>query len=172
MKSSAGFTLVEMLIYLAIIGTISAGFIRYSVSITDSQGKTYVAQEVQANVRTAFNVMSAHIKAANGINTGASTFGSDPGVLSLSMDDSSKSPTIINLTADDGVLQVKEGSSTAVPITSDEVQITNLVFTNLSQSGERAHVRIQMTIAINNDGVESRIYTYSKTLQTSVSTRE
>ena len=44
-----GFTLVELLIYMAVIGGVSMTFILYSLAVAQSRAKTYVAQEVQAN---------------------------------------------------------------------------------------------------------------------------
>lgn len=165
-----GFTLVEVLIYIAILGLVVASFISFSVSISNSRGKTYVEQEVQANARVALNLISQRILAANGVNTGASTFGSDPGVLSLSMADSSKNPTIINLTADDGQLQIQEGVDSAITITSDEVRVTNLVFTDLTSTSDKANIGIELTVEyIASDDA---FYEFSHSLETAVSLRQ
>lgn len=166
-----GFTLIELLIYIAIVGAIAAGFIRFSLSISDSGSKSFVVQEVHGNGRVALDLISQRIRAATGVNTGSSTFGSDPGVLSLVMADAAKNPTVINLTADNGVLQIKEGSSSAVAITSSEVQITNLVFTNLTPTGARENIRFQLTVAYNDSSGDVE-YTYSKSFQTAVSVRQ
>lgn len=170
-KSRQGFTLIEILIYITVIGGALVGFVTFSVSIANSRNKTYVVQEVQANARTSLELISQRIHAATGVNTGSSTFDSDPGVLSLSMADGAKNPTIISLTADNGRLQIREGVSGAVSITSDEVKVTNLVFTNLTPSGERANIRIAMTTEFNTDGSDIG-YTYSQSTQTSVSVRQ
>ncbi|MFH1661924.1 MAG: hypothetical protein ABIA02_02415 [Candidatus Falkowbacteria bacterium] len=104
-------------------------------------------------------------------NTGESTFDSDPGVLSLSMADASKNPTIINLTADNGQIQIKEGSTDEVLITSNEVKITNLVFTDLTGTSDKENIRVQITVEFNNLGTDID-YDYSQSLQTSISLRQ
>lgn len=166
-----GFTLVETLIYIAIIGTAVTSFVVFAISIGEPRNKTYATQEVQANMRTAVDLISQRVRAATGVNTGASTFGSDPGVLSLAMADSTKNPTLIDLTADDGILRITEGVSSAVPITSTEVQVTNLVFTNLTPSGERESIRIEMTMEYNNSSGDVE-FDYTQSATTTVGVRQ
>ena len=169
-KNKKGFTLIETIIYVGIIGLILSGFISFSVVIADSRNKNYVTQEVQANFRSAFDLITKKIKEADSINVGASTFNSDPGVLSLAMDDAGENPTIINLSQDDGVLQIKEGSSEPVAIVSDEIRVTNLVFTNLSTASPRENVRIELTLEFNNQASDVE-FNYSESFQTAVSLR-
>lgn len=166
-----GFTLIEVLIYMAILGLVVSGFVSFSLSISDSRNKNYVIQEVQANGRLALELISQKILSSNGVNIGSSTFDSDPGILSLSMFNGSKNPTLINLNQDDGILQITEGSDNSIYITSDEVKITNLVFTDLTSTSEKASIRIQITIKYDNQG-DNVNYEYSQSLQTAVNLRQ
>jgi type II secretory pathway pseudopilin PulG len=165
-----GFTLIETLIYIAIIGTAISSFVVFSISIGNSRNKSYVIQEVHGNARVALDLISQRIRNASSVNISASTFDIDPGVLSLAMVDSTKNQTLINLTGNDGTLQITEGVSSALPIVSDEVKITNLIFTNLTASSAREHIRIQMTVEYaKSDDV---YYTYAKSFQTAESLRQ
>jgi len=166
-----GFTLVETLLYIAVIGGVSATFVNFSLSIASSGAKTYVTQEVHANGRLAVDLVSQRIRAATGVNTGSSTFDSDPGVLSLAMAEAAKNPTIISLSGDDGVLRIKEGSNDAVSVTSSQTKMTNLTFTNLTATGARSNIRMQMTIEYDNPSGDVE-YGYSQSLQTAVSVRQ
>jgi type II secretory pathway pseudopilin PulG len=166
-----GFTLIETIIYIAIIGGIVATFVSFSLSISDSRNKTFVIQEVNANSRLALDLITQKIQASTGVNIGNSTFGSDPGVLELSMADSGLNPTIINLDQDDGVLQIKEGASDPVAIVTDEVKITNLVFTNLTSSSARENIKVEMTFEYNNSNSDVE-FNYSRDIRTSVSVRQ
>ena len=176
-KFHSGFTLLELVIYLAIVSSAVVSFVYFIISISNSGTKTNVAQEVHANGRTALDVISQRIRASNGVNIGASTFGTDPplpGVLSLdfSVVGVSKNPTIINLTADDGKLQITEGTPPVVTaITSDKVKITKLEFTNATAAGARENIRVNLTIEYNNTS-GSKAYTYSKSFTTAVSVRQ
>jgi putative endonuclease len=170
-KNSAGFTLVETLIYIAIIGGVVTAFVTFGINVSGSRNKTYVVQEVQANVRTALDIISQKIRASNGVNVGASTFGSHPGFLSLSMADATLNPTTIGYNTNNGTLEVKEGSASAIAITSDEVRITNLVFTNLTGSSVRENIRVQMTVEYYNPS-GAQEFEYEQSVQTAVSLRK
>ena len=63
-----GFTLVETLIYLGIIGSVMTSFLYFGVSIFDYRNKSYAVQEVQANERMALNLISQKIRGAKDIN--------------------------------------------------------------------------------------------------------
>jgi len=165
-----GFTLLEVIIYIGILGMILVAFVYFAISISNIRTKNYVKQEVQANARMAMNLITQRIKAANGINAGLSTFDSDPGELSLSMADSLNNPTIINLDQDDGILQIKEVSDAPVALTSDEVKVTNLVFTDLSSSNTKGNIRVDISINYADNGDQA--YNYSMTLQSSANLRQ
>lgn len=167
MKNKKGFTLVESLIYVAIIGMAVSSFISFGVSISGSRNKTYIIEETQANARVAFDMISRYIRSASGVNASSSVFDLDPGVLSLTMDNALKNPTIIKLNHDDGVLEIQEGLSQPVTITSDEIKISNLVFRNLS-SGNRESIGINLTIEYSGS---DNSFKYSKSLKTSASVR-
>ncbi len=170
MKNKKGFTLIELIIYIAIIGLIMSSFVSFSIIMANSRNKNYAAREVQANFRNILDIVTRKVKEANSINMGASIFGSDPGVLSLSMDDPSKDPTIIDLDQDDGVMQITEGTSNPVAITSNEIQVTNLVFENLSGTSPRNNIRIQLTLEFNGEDNDQN-FNYSEDFQTAISLR-
>ncbi|MDD4333102.1 MAG: prepilin-type N-terminal cleavage/methylation domain-containing protein [Patescibacteria group bacterium] len=170
-SQKSGFTFIETLIYLAIVGLVVVGLVSFALSISGTQNKNYAVQEAQVNARIAIDIISQRIKASSGVNIGASVFGSDPGVLSLSMADAGKNPTIINLNQDDGTLQITEGASAPVALTSNKVKVTNLVFTNLGHVNKRRNIGVDITVAYNADN--SDIYfNYSESLHTAVSIRK
>lgn len=165
-----GFTLVEILVYVAILGVVVASFVSFAISIASSRGKVYVQQEVQANARVALNLITQKIISANGVNFSSSNFDSDLGVLSLSMADNSKNPTIISLTGDDGQIQIQEGTDPALPVTSNEVRVTNLVFTNLTSTSDKPNIKIDLTVeSLSSSDVS---YGYNYNLETAVSLRQ
>lgn len=169
-NKNSGFTLIETLIYIAIIGGVVAAFVSFSISITNSRNKTYVVQEVQANTRVALDLITQKIQSASGINIVSSTFDTDPGILSLSMTSSTLNPTIIGLSANDGLLEIKQGNTASTTIISDEVFVSNLIFTNLTASSTRENIRVNMTINfVSSTDVE---FNYDQSIQTSVSLRQ
>ncbi len=142
-----GVTLMEFLVYIAIISGVALAFVTFSLAILNTKSKTYVVQEVYANERIALDIMTRKIRAATSIMISSSTFDIDPGVLVFHTDASSTDPTIIDLSADNGSLRITEGTSSPVLITSDQVYVTNLQFTNLTASSTYENVRIELTMA-------------------------
>lgn len=170
-RNSKGFTLIETLIYIAIIGIVVSSFISFSISISDSRGKTYVVQEVQANTRVALDMIRRRIRAAQDVNIANSIFDTDPGFLSLAMASSTLNPTTISLDEDNGTLVIKEGSYATSSITSDRVKVVNLVFTDLTYFTSRENIRIEISVEYNNISTSS-VYSYAQNVQTAISLRQ
>lgn len=74
---------------------------------------------------------------------------------SLKMADAAKNPTLFYLSG--GALWMQEGTSAAVRLTSSEVTVTVLQFTNVSYASTPGTVRIKMTVQSNN--FEKTFYT-------------
>ena len=170
-RRMAGFTLVETVLYIAIFSGMVTALVSFALSITESRNKTYVVQEVQANMRVAHDIVSQRIRSASAVNASSSVFGTDPGVLSLAMASSSLNPTIITLSADDGVLQIKEGNSVTTTITSSDVQVHNLVFHYMTDASLRKNLRMFLTVRFNNPG-DDPVFNHSQTVTTSISVRQ
>lgn len=166
----SGFTLVETILYIAILSVVAVAFSMYVVSISNARSKTKVVKEVQSNARLALSLITQKIRAAESINTAQSTFNTDPGVLSLNMADPGLNPTVIQLNQDNGQLIITEGTSVAIPVTSDQTLITDLRFTDLTPTSGRDSILINFTI--DYDNYEDVYYQYTKQLETAVTLRK
>ena len=164
--NSRGFTLVETLIYLAIVGLVVTALVQFGLSVSDTRYRNYLAQEVNANARSGMSIVSQKIREAAAINTSTSVFGTDPGTLSLEMADAQVNPTIFTLSGNDGSLQMQEGASAVQTITSAEVRVLNMVFRDLTASSTRENIRIEMTMTGPADE-----FHYTKTVTSTVSIR-
>ena len=169
-KEQDGFTLIETLIYLAIIGAVMTSFLYFGLSVFDYRNKSYVAEEVQANERMVINLISQKIRSAKDVNVASSTFNINPGFLSLVMAEASKNPTIFSLSQNDGILQITEGTGTAMAVTSKNVKVSSLIFTNLTLASTTKNIKINMTIDYNNRSQDIK-FNYSDDLETAVSLR-
>lgn len=166
-----GVSFIEIIIYVAVIGLVLTTFVSFGINVSNSRAKTYVIAEVQANMRAALVVMSQKIRAANGINIGASIFDTDPGKLVLIMAGSAVNPTIFDLTQDNGMLRMTEGFDPAINVTNEKIKVTNLKFANLSGSGVRENIKINITLEYANDNSDVN-YSYSQDIQTAISLRQ
>ena len=129
--------------------------------------KVRVISEVLSNARLVEQQLSNTARHAEGINVGSSTFGADPGVLSFEMVDSSKDPTVYSLTSDNGTLQVSEDAGENTMLTTDQIAVTNLLFTNLTGDGDKGVIKVEYTLrAKNSSGL--KYYDYGASFQTTL----
>lgn len=166
-KNNAGFTLIEIIIYVAIIGGLLVALTSFILTISGSRNKSYSEQEVNANARMALSVISKKIKSASGINAGVSIFDTHPGVLSLAMASSTLNPTVFAL--NNGRLTITEGVGSAQFVTDQRINITNLVFTNLTGDGSRGTIGIAINFVYASSAGSD--YSFTNSLQTAVSLR-
>jgi len=144
MKKNKGFTLVELIVYSGIVAVGFVAIIYFLLNIVNISVKAKSTLEVQYNARFATERISHEIRGATGINVAQSVFGSNPGVLSLEMADPLKNPTIFDVS--ENRLRIKQGSNPVYELTSDEVKVANLIFTNLSQTKTPENIKINLTI--------------------------
>ncbi len=169
LTNKKGFTLIETVIYVAITAGLLVALTSFILTISGSRNKSFSQQEVNANVRLALSIISHKIKSANGINFATSTFGVHPGVLSLSMASSTLNPTVFSLDGN-GRLILTEGVGASKFITSPQIKITNLVFSNLTSDGSHGNIGINLDfsyVSSSNSG-----FNFVSSLQTAVSSRQ
>lgn len=170
LRSQAGFTFIELIIYLAIVSSVLTSMILFSLRIMETRTKTKVIQEVQANTRVAIDTVSYLLRTADGVNVGSSSFDNDPGVLSLSTINPSTNPTIIALDQDNGSLTVTKGSGPTVPLTDTNILVTNLTFRNLTGLRSQPNVQVHMTVEYANPENDPT-FAASQTITTNVMVR-
>lgn len=144
MKKRA-FSLVEFIIYFAIFGFISVVLVSMLITTARDRGSVEARSEVQQNLRYALVQMTQAIHRATGIN------GTPGASLSLVMSDSSKNPTVFDLSS--STLRITEGGGSAQAMTSTNVLVTSLSFTKISNaSPAKDTIQISITIKYNDNG--------------------
>lgn len=162
-----GFTLIETILYILIIGLILSTLGLFMNHLIQARAKTLASSDLITAARTIQDQLSDAVRRAEGINTGTSTFTTDPGVLSLDMVDASLDPTVFSLTGDDGQLRVSEAGGGNVLLTTDEVHVTNFVFTNLTGAEDTGIIQVQFTLeAANTSG--SAYFDYEQSFETTL----
>jgi len=129
-----GFTLIELILYIGILTIILASLIPFAWNIIISSEKSNVIQEVSSNARLAGELIKQEIRSSIDINSASSNFGvnlaSNPSYKLSLVKNSPDNPTIIRVNG--GKIYIKKGLSDEVAITSKDVLVTDLVFTNYS----------------------------------------
>lgn len=142
-----GFTLIEMLLYVAIISILITAMISFSWDAIYGGVRSSTEQEVNQNTRLAAKRILYEIRNASGVNIVSGS------TLNLSSSDSSRNPTVIDVSG--GRLRIGYGASGPCPtsspcyLTSNQVTVSNLIFTNLSSS---PYENIKFSITVEATG--------------------
>jgi len=168
-NNNAGFTLVETLIYIAIVGLVSVTLVRFSLVISQSSNTSTSTQEVHESMREVLQIVRQKVHMAESVYTASSTFGADPGVLYLEMSDAAKDPTIFDLSADDGVLRMTEGAASPIQLTGNKLKVENLVFTDVTGGSQKESIRMALTMSYRGNG--DAAFRYEKSVTTTIRIR-
>ena len=162
-----GFTLVEMILYIVIVGVILSILALFLLQMLNARTKTYAISEVIASAYLMEERLSEAVRHASSIQVEESIFASDPGVLSLNMIDPDRTPVVFSLTQDNGQFQVAEAGFNPVVLSPQDIQITNLVFTNLTTEADTGIIRVEFTVKIASDSA-TKAFAYEQSFQTAL----
>ena len=162
-----GFTLFELIIYIAIVGIILVAMTGFLWNVILGNMKETAHIEVQQNGRFAIIKMTQEIKKATGI---ISPLLLPPPLnisdtLSLTLAADHLNPTVFDVVG--GKLRITQGGSSPYELTSDQVIVSSLQFTNLSYLDTPGTIRIEMTIDHINPGARTE-YEASSSLKSSI----
>ena len=162
-----GFTIIELLLYLAISAIILLATSLFLSTLLQSRIKNQTVAEVEGQ---GLQVMQLITQTVRNVDTIISpTIGTTGASLSVNTSVSGNNPTIFDLNS--GVVQIKEGAAVAVPLTNARVVVSDLAFFNLSRASTPGAVKVQFTItAVNNSGRNE--YSYTKTFVGSAALRQ
>lgn len=140
MRKNTGATLVEFLIYLAIVSVVLvvAGAIMYNIFF--GKAKFTVIEEVSQNNRFVMESIMDSVRAAESISS--PTPGNASSTLVLVTNATTTNPTTFKLIA--GGVEVQEGTSTPIALTTSEVIVNTLEFRNVSRPLTPGTVRIHI----------------------------
>lgn len=154
----AGYTLIELLLYVVIVGALLTSLTYFFGMMADSRVKNQTISEVNDQAAMAMDTITQTIHNATSITTPAAA-GSGAS-LTLVVPTGALSPTVFSLSGT--TLQIKEGAAAAVALTSNDVQITSLTFTNLTKAGTSGIVQVSFTMSRPNPSNRNE-YDYQKT---------
>ena len=144
-----GYTLLEIVVYIAIFVFISVSTVQTLILINHSLNQVRAVRALNAAAGIAMERMVRTIRDAASVDTGSSVFGSSPGTLVFI---GSESPGIIyTVSVSGGGLKLNSGGTDLI-LTPPGVIVTNLVFRNIVASTTSQAVKIEMTIAASSGG--------------------
>lgn len=162
-----GFTLIELLLYVSIVGTLLLAVSMFFVMTVESRVKTQSIMEVDQQGALLMDHITQTIRNADTITS--PTAGTTSASLTLTVPTGSLSPTIFNTSGN--IAQIKEGTGATVSLTNSKVDVTGLIFRNLTRSGTPGIIQVSFTISRVNPSGRSE-YTYQKTFTSSAALRQ
>src|SRR6185436_640507 len=139
-----GYSLVEMLIYIAILTLFSVTIINVILSFSSSYRTLLALRMVDSTGIDAMERITRDIRSASSIVTGQSTLGSNPGVLTLLATANGVSTTS-KFYIQNNTLKVDVNGVYLGPISGSNTSVTSLIFRSLS-TGISSAVKVEMTV--------------------------
>jgi Tfp pilus assembly protein FimT len=149
LKSSRGFSLAELLIYVGILA-VSAGMLTGILqTVTQTQVEESAQNEVSGQLTFAMQTIQRLVRQSSYIDMEA---GASSQTLQLKMSDSDQDPDVSTddytiVYAEDGKIYIKEGANAAQSITSDTVTVDSLSFTKFTQYPAQDIVQIDLALS-------------------------
>lgn len=159
----SGFTLLELLIYLALLSIALTVVMTLVTSLIQSEARGSVRHAVDAAASGALTQVTEAARAATSIDAANSLFDIPLGRLSLIMRDPSRSPAVFSV--NNGRLEVAEGLGSPVAVTADAVEVVGFQLTHLNPAGAKEGARIELTVNFRDPGNDPR-YQFSHTYVT------
>ena len=170
-RNRKAFTLIELILYVAISSMVVVAMMNILVTIVATRQKSSVGSSVQQNLRFAMDRLTLSAHQALSLNTGTSTFGSDNGVLSLTMTGGTAAVTPMIYTLCNGHICAKIGNKPTFVITGSGVLVDQFRITNLTSVGAPATIKVQLHGKETVAGASIQ-NTASFSLETSISLRQ
>lgn len=156
-QKNNGYTIIEMLLYIAIFSLIIGSILSIAMSIANQRIQNQITQEVDYQGNLAITNITQNLRNASTINT--PTPSNSSASLSFNTTTSANNPLVYDVASDQGVnkLRFKAGSAASVYLTSSRVSISNLNFSNRAISGGRDSIYISFTLTYHNPTNKSQL---------------
>ena len=154
-RASRGFSVIETLIYVAILGVVVSTAIYFLANTFKTYSKIYAQKEVAVNIQYALDMLTEEIRFSKNIYSPTSAFDQDNG--QISVETSQNPPTgettaFIDFYLDNGRIYMKKEGQDTLPLTSNQVKINKLKFTLLNPANAPEGTQIFIEGQYNSSG--------------------
>ena len=146
-KDTKGFTLVEMIIYVALFAVLSILAVNATIVVMKSFYTLRITQAVSMSATTALERMSREIRNAYDVDLIESTTGTSPGRLTLRTKDTAGANTTIEFYVNaSGQPGMKIGGVDKGSLVAKTVTINSLIFRSITTANSKA-IKIEMILS-------------------------
>lgn len=154
-----GFSLIEMIIYIAFFSILSLAAMQATLTVMKSFYAMRLTQNINQSATVALERMSREIRNAYDVDDVASTFGSNPGRLTLRTEDAAGANTTVEFYVVNGQLRIKEDGIDKGILLAKNVTVANLVFRSITTLNSRA-IKIEITLRNTHAGDTREVILY------------
>lgn len=157
-KKNTGFSLVEMIIYLAVLSMFSLLIVELIFMMTTSYRKLVLARTLANAGVVSMERISREIRTASDVDPANSLFDVNPGYLRLNTTDTNGLLHTVSFKLEDGRINIYKNETLIGPLTPSQASTTQLVFRLYTGSRSKA-VGIEMIVeAESGDEVRSETF--------------
>lgn len=160
-SKKSGYSLVEMVIYVAILSAISLVIINMLISFTKSYQTLGALRVAEHSGIDFMERVTREIRGATSVDSANSTLGTSPGVLTLVSTFGGVSTTT-KFYVQNGIIKMDVNGVYFGPLTVSNSSTTNLTFTSLANSVSSA-VKVDLTVQ-GTAGTATRVKSYHSTI--------
>lgn len=135
-----------MVVYAAILGIIAVLAINSTLAMTRAFTSLRVSRDLNSSATALFERITRDIRGAHGIDVATSSFGSNPGRLTLNTKDSGGANTTVEYYVDNGLIKIREGGVAQGSIMTTSTSATSFIVRQLSNVNTEA-VKIEVTLS-------------------------
>ncbi len=170
MRKQVGFTLIELILYIALVTLMLSALIPFAWNVIEGGVKVSVEQEVYSQARYLSERIKKEIRDGSAINT--CTYTASSGTLSIANLTGSLNPTVFAWTgAATNQITISQGGGAATRIHSADTSVT--AFTCTDYTGTNTdNVQITFTLGTNYTGSASQEYSETINIELAAETRE
>ncbi len=150
-RSRQGFTVLELIVFVAIFSFTIVGFISILVSITKVQVKQGSSAEVSQQSQYVLQTLQYYVERSSLIEAEANTASSS---IKLRMSTDAEDPTLIYSSGT--TVYIKVGTGPVLPLTSNRVAVSNMTFTKKANGPAKDSVSIGFTISYNTQNFQQQ----------------
>ena len=165
-KRTSGFTLVELLLYVALSGTVLFATTLFLSYLLESRIKNQTIAEVDTQGLQIMQLITQTIRNSTGIISPATT--TNATIIALNTINLANNPTYFDFA--NRSIRIKEGAGATTTLNNTRVIISNVAFSNLSRINTDGTIRIHFTLSATSSSSQYQS-TYSKDFSDSATLR-
>lgn len=142
---SRGFSLIELLVYLAVFATALTLIVGTALGFSRAYGGFANVSRIESDATVILERLTREARGAKSIDTTASIFGVNPSKLILNTTDDAGAARTVEFSISNGALHLKENGSDTGALTSSKVAVSGFVARRIA-TGRSEAVKIELAL--------------------------